>query len=597
MLVNTNIGHPMKLVIHPNGNKSKKAGEFLSVYLTITDTASLTPGWEVYATFRIFLLNQNNDNYLKVEDERTNGRRFYRLRTEWGFDQFISIKELGDSNNGYLLGDNCVFGAEVFVRKERSKGKIELLSLVKDAVSYKRTRKINNYSKVDADCENFNMFNGGFTKIEPQDEEAHPTQLNPNVMIADSAATSHVKPIGNHEDNDIIPKIALKATSDKFVLASDTIISDDSAGDPQFQEKGASKSIPGVQIPDTHFDTTTISGDADDSIELDDAKKYKELMVELKAEVSTLKEVVTDIPKSQDQLKAEVSTLNSHLTGVTPPAPRFPDYAQQAIDVKMGEKDKEDKMNFMDKATIDKKERDDKARKDATVEKQKNIDLKALEPTQKKEAIKKNAKTYGAAIVKQNTEADRAAGKEVRTDRKISEKVKMDQRHHSVIKKAGELEKKTDVEDAKGVATDAKSAPLPVQTNVAHTTTKTTPPAKKAPPTSKTTSIPSKLTPAPSTKSASTHTIGMKRQSPETAKVSQTPQKQEKTKSVVHKSHTPGKTKTSRKTSTKERKKVVKEPSAPTDSSQKSATRKPTSTTSQKTPFTKKSDSSSFFKN
>ncbi|XP_076887002.1 protein RESTRICTED TEV MOVEMENT 3-like [Bidens hawaiensis] len=161
-------GYKWKLVIHPNGNKTKNAGEFLSVYLTIVDTTSLAPGWEVYATFRIFLLDQNNDTYLKVEDEKTNGRRFHRLRTEWGFDQFISFKAFNDPNNAYLVGDNCVFGAEVFVRKERSKGKTESLSMVKDAVSYKNTWKINNYSKLNADCESSHVFSVGDHKWKVQ---------------------------------------------------------------------------------------------------------------------------------------------------------------------------------------------------------------------------------------------------------------------------------------------------------------------------------------------------------------------------------------------------------------------------------------------
>ncbi|KAJ0510851.1 putative ubiquitinyl hydrolase 1 [Helianthus annuus] len=154
-------GYKWKLVIHPNGNKSKKVGEFMSVYLAMADTTSLAPGWEVYGAFKIFLLDQNNDTYLKLEDERINGRRFHRLRTEWGFDQFISLEEFGDSNNGYLLGDNCVFGAEVYVHKERSKGKTESLSMVKDAVIYKRTWRISNYTKVIADCESSNVFNIG----------------------------------------------------------------------------------------------------------------------------------------------------------------------------------------------------------------------------------------------------------------------------------------------------------------------------------------------------------------------------------------------------------------------------------------------------
>nr|GEW74841.1 hypothetical protein [Tanacetum cinerariifolium] len=124
-------------------------------------STSLPPGWEVYATFRIFLLDQNNDSYLKLEDPISKGRRFHRLRTEWGFDRFVSLKAFNDSSNGYLLGDNCVFGAEVFVCKERSKGKTECLSMVKDAVPCKYTWKISNYTKVNADYEHSDVFHVG----------------------------------------------------------------------------------------------------------------------------------------------------------------------------------------------------------------------------------------------------------------------------------------------------------------------------------------------------------------------------------------------------------------------------------------------------
>ncbi|KAI3826608.1 hypothetical protein L1987_00657 [Smallanthus sonchifolius] len=150
-------GYKWKLVIHPNGNRSKNAGEFVSAYLAMADSASLPPGWEVYATFRIFLLDQNNDNCITIEDEMSEGRRFHQLRTEWGFDKFICHKELSES---YLHGDNCVFGAEVFVSKEASKGKTESLSMVKDAVPLKFTW-IFDILKVDLFLESSKIFNVG----------------------------------------------------------------------------------------------------------------------------------------------------------------------------------------------------------------------------------------------------------------------------------------------------------------------------------------------------------------------------------------------------------------------------------------------------
>lgn len=83
------------------------------------------------------------------------------MRTEWGFDQFITLKEFEDSNNGYLLEDNCVLGAEVFVCKDRSKGKTESLTMVKEATSYKYTWKINNWTQINAESESSNIFSVG----------------------------------------------------------------------------------------------------------------------------------------------------------------------------------------------------------------------------------------------------------------------------------------------------------------------------------------------------------------------------------------------------------------------------------------------------
>ncbi|KAM7481683.1 hypothetical protein LguiB_006266 [Lonicera macranthoides] len=44
-------------------------------------------------------------------------RRFHSMVIEWGFDKFISLETLMNDSNGYIKGDSCVFGAEVFVIK------------------------------------------------------------------------------------------------------------------------------------------------------------------------------------------------------------------------------------------------------------------------------------------------------------------------------------------------------------------------------------------------------------------------------------------------------------------------------------------------
>uniref|UniRef100_A0A5B6YTY4 MATH domain-containing protein n=1 Tax=Davidia involucrata TaxID=16924 RepID=A0A5B6YTY4_DAVIN len=89
------------------------------------------------------------------------GKRFHRMKLEWGFDQFVALKTFNDASNGYLVDDTCVFGAEVFVCKERSTHKGECLSMVKDAIPYKHTWKIENFSKLDAECYDSNTFNAG----------------------------------------------------------------------------------------------------------------------------------------------------------------------------------------------------------------------------------------------------------------------------------------------------------------------------------------------------------------------------------------------------------------------------------------------------
>ena len=73
-------------------------------------------------------------------------RRFHRITTEWGFDNFLPIKTFKDASNGYLLGDCCLFEAEVFVIKHNGKG--ECLSMIKNSRNNTFTWKIEKFSAV-----------------------------------------------------------------------------------------------------------------------------------------------------------------------------------------------------------------------------------------------------------------------------------------------------------------------------------------------------------------------------------------------------------------------------------------------------------------
>ncbi|KAH7511479.1 hypothetical protein JRO89_XSUnG0199000 [Xanthoceras sorbifolium] len=157
-------GYKWKLVLYPNGNKSKNVRDHISLYLTLANTSSLPLGWEVYAVVRLFLLDQSKDNYLTVQDATGKESHFHELKLECGFDHFVLLKEFNDASNGYLVEDKCEFGTEVFVTKERGRVKAECLSMVKDTCSVKHVWKIENFSKLSAEFCFSEVFSAGGQK-------------------------------------------------------------------------------------------------------------------------------------------------------------------------------------------------------------------------------------------------------------------------------------------------------------------------------------------------------------------------------------------------------------------------------------------------
>ncbi|KAK6930339.1 MATH/TRAF domain [Dillenia turbinata] len=138
--------------------------DHISLYLALADTSSLAFDWEVHAIFRLFLLDQETDNYVILQDTMKKGRRFHRMKLEWGYDQFVPLKSFNDASSGYLVEDTCVFGAEVFIRKERPSGKGECLSMIKEPVSFKHSWKIENFSKLDSEFYDSTPFISGDKK-------------------------------------------------------------------------------------------------------------------------------------------------------------------------------------------------------------------------------------------------------------------------------------------------------------------------------------------------------------------------------------------------------------------------------------------------
>lgn len=140
-------GHKWRLCLYPNGNTKGKGNGFVSLYLQIENTSNLPHLWEVNAEFKLFVFDQINNKYLTVQESDGPVKRFHEMKTEWGFDQLLSLEKFNDASNGYLVKDCCVFGAEIFVIQPT--GKWELLSMVKKPANGSLKWKIENFSKLD----------------------------------------------------------------------------------------------------------------------------------------------------------------------------------------------------------------------------------------------------------------------------------------------------------------------------------------------------------------------------------------------------------------------------------------------------------------
>ncbi|KAM1403362.1 hypothetical protein ACFX2I_011976 [Malus domestica] len=157
-------GYKWKLVLYPNGNKKKNVEDHISVYLEMVGADSLQTGYEVYVDFRFFLLDQNKGMFLVLQDANKKEKCFHAMMRYSGFDKLITLTSFTNPSNGYVIDDNCVIGAEVFVCKERRAGKGESISKIKDAVKCKHVWKVENFSKLGTDCCKSEPFTAGGRK-------------------------------------------------------------------------------------------------------------------------------------------------------------------------------------------------------------------------------------------------------------------------------------------------------------------------------------------------------------------------------------------------------------------------------------------------
>ncbi|XP_059461405.1 uncharacterized protein LOC132190430 [Corylus avellana] len=113
-------GQRWKLKLFPNG-VGKGADTCLSLFLmSLGDSEILYPNKKVYAKFKLRIRNQINSNH----HERTVEYWFSGPNIDYGFSEFLSLRDLKNTSNGYLVGDVLFFEC-----------KIDVISLVKDLSS------------------------------------------------------------------------------------------------------------------------------------------------------------------------------------------------------------------------------------------------------------------------------------------------------------------------------------------------------------------------------------------------------------------------------------------------------------------------------
>ncbi|KAI5425169.1 hypothetical protein KIW84_031104 [Lathyrus oleraceus] len=106
-------GYPWMIYLYPKGDEGVE--DFLSIYLAVVKTTNMSEGWSRDVKFKLFVFNQLNANRT-ITIESSN--EFNAREDSWGFEFFITLDELHDPENGFVVKDSCMFGAEVYVCKK-----------------------------------------------------------------------------------------------------------------------------------------------------------------------------------------------------------------------------------------------------------------------------------------------------------------------------------------------------------------------------------------------------------------------------------------------------------------------------------------------
>ncbi|XP_045794307.1 MATH domain and coiled-coil domain-containing protein At3g58220-like [Trifolium pratense] len=104
-------GYPWRVNLYPLGIHVVKS---LSIYLEAMQTANMSQGWSRDVKFKLIVFDQLNTNRTITKDF---DHEFNAKVNDKGSKSFMTLTELHNPNNGFLVKDTCIIGVEVFVRK------------------------------------------------------------------------------------------------------------------------------------------------------------------------------------------------------------------------------------------------------------------------------------------------------------------------------------------------------------------------------------------------------------------------------------------------------------------------------------------------
>ncbi|GAB4838994.1 hypothetical protein Ancab_028524 [Ancistrocladus abbreviatus] len=139
-------GYRWVVQIYPNGNGNDNGEGYISIYLKLCD--KLNYGSFINVIFRALVYDQQRDKYLVIQDLRE--KRFDATNPIWGMSKALPQAVFNATCNGFLVKDQCTFGAEVFIIYATTPTTAEVSS-IHSSSTLKYTWRIEKFSELPDD--------------------------------------------------------------------------------------------------------------------------------------------------------------------------------------------------------------------------------------------------------------------------------------------------------------------------------------------------------------------------------------------------------------------------------------------------------------